>query len=272
VPDFAYGSAVFFEFLHERYGAHVVRQLWERCERAEQKSWLARLDELLQQQYQSSFAEAFTEFSRWNLYTGAAADSTTAWADARRFPTVAATQLDAPYRAPGPVFMFYASARYFRVPSAGRSKMTAAAVDDPATPQDDREGLTLHLVARRSGKNVASASTQQVSAGTAVVDTADGADLWFAVVNGMRTGQSRKPLLCAGSPEEVAACRESISPTPDAGTPEVPDAGVPDAGADEGGGAPSGCGCTGAAGSVWPLLALLVPASTWRRTRRRATP
>ncbi|MEN9799053.1 MAG: hypothetical protein RL653_2749, partial [Pseudomonadota bacterium] len=117
VPDFAYGSAVFFEFLHERYGDDVVRRLWERCERAGQKTWLARLDELLQQQYQSSFAEAFTEFSRWNLYTGSAADSAQAWADARWFPSVAATPVDAPYRAPSPLFMFYASARYYRVPS-----------------------------------------------------------------------------------------------------------------------------------------------------------
>jgi hypothetical protein len=273
VPDFAYGSAVFFEFLHERYGANVVRQLWERCERAEQKSWLARLDELLQQQYQSSFTEAFTEFSRWNLYTGSASDSTTAWADARRFPTVTAMQLDAPYRSPSPVYMFYASARYYRVPSAGRSKMTAAAVDDPATPQDDREGLTLHLVARRSGRNVAAASTQDVGAGTAVLDTADGGELWFAVVNGMRTGQSRKPLLCAGTPEEVAACREAISPSLDAGTSEAPDAGNPGAGdADGGGGAPSGCGCAAGAGGGWSLAALLATAGAGLWTRRRATP
>lgn len=272
VPDFAYGSALFFEFLHERYGPDVVRQLWERCERAEQKSWLARLDELLQQHYQSSFAESFTEFSRWNLYTGSAADSSAAWADARRFPTVTATLLEAPYRAPGPVFMFYASARYYRVPSAGRANMTAAAVDDPVTPQDDTEGLTLHLVARRSGKNVAAASTGEVGRGAAKVATADGAELWFAVVNGMRTGQSRKPLLCAGSPEEVAACRESISPTPDAGTPEAPDAGTADAGEDDGGGAPSGCGCSAGAGSAWLLLAVMAAASAGGRTRRRGTP
>ena len=258
VPSFAYGSALFFEFLDERYGPDVVRQLWERCERAEQKSWLARLDELLQAQYQSSFPAAFSEFSRWNLYTGSAADSSKAWADGRGFPPVKATQVDAPYRSPSPPFLFYASARYFRVPSAGRAQMTAAVVDDPATVQDDLEGLSLHLVSRRGGKNVAAASPEAIGAGTAVVDTSDGAELWFAVVNGARTGQSRKPLLCAGSPDEVAACREGISPTPpDAGTP---DAGTPevDAGTDDGSGAPAGCGCAAPAGSAWPWWGLLV--------------
>ena len=260
VPDFAYGSAVFFEFLDEQYGPDVVRGLWEKCEKAPDKSWIARLDELLQQQHASSFAQAFTEFARWNLYTGAAADSSKAWADARGFPTVASTQVDAPYQSPAALFMFYASARYFRVPSAGRAHMTAAVLDDPATAQDDAVGLALHLVARRAGRNGAAVTQVSLSAGTQSVDTSGAAELWVAVVNGAVSGTSRKPLLCIGSPEEVAACRGSISPSaPDAGV-EVPDAGTGGQDAGEGSGAPepTGCGCTGTGMSAaWGWLWLL---------------
>jgi uncharacterized protein (TIGR03382 family) len=250
VPDFAYGSAVFFEFLDEKFGPDVIRQLWERCEQAPEKSWLARLDELLQQQYASSFAQAFAEFARWNLYTGGAADSRQAWADARRFPVVANTQVSVPYQSPSPPYLFYASARYFRAAASGRALMTAAVVDNPGTAQDDTEGLTLHLVTRRSGKNAAAVTPASVSAGLEAVDTSGTAELWVAVANGAVSGTSRRPHLCIGTPEEVATCREALSPAPpDAGV-EVPDAGTgsPD-GQDGGGGggapAPSGCGCSG---------------------------
>ena len=153
--------------------------------------------------------------------------------------------------------------------------MTAAVMDDPATAQDDTEGLALHLVTRRSGQNAAAVTATSLTAGSEVLDTSGSAELWVAVANGATSGTSRKPLLCIGTPDEVAACREAISPTPpDAGV-ELPDAGadVPDAGQDagEGGGspAPSGCGCSGSgalsAGGWLGLLALL---RTTRRSRR----
>jgi len=272
VPDFAYGSAVFFEFLDEKYGPDVIRQLWERCERAADKSWIARLDELLQQQYASSFAQAFAEFARWNLYTGAAADSTKAWADASGWPQVATTQASAPYQSPSPLFMFYASARYFRAVAADRAQMTAAVVDDPATAQDDTAGLVLHLVTRKAGKNVAAVTPASVSAGVESLDATGTSELWVAVVNGAASGTSRKPWLCIGTAEEVAACREAISPPPDAGA-ESPDGGADAVDAGEGGGAPapSGCGCATGPGGVpalrWLGLMALLRMARSRRER-----
>ena len=260
VPPFAYGSAVFFEFLDENYGPDVIRQLWERCEKAPARSWLARLDELLQQQHGASFAQAFTQFARWNLYTGAAADSSQTWADARRFPTVASSKVDAPHKSPSPVFLFYASARYYRAPAAGRAQMTAAVVDDPTTAQDDTVGLSLHLVTRRAGKNASAATPDSVSAGTDVLDTTGNSELWVAVVNGAISGASRKPFLCIGAPGEVSACRASLSPAAPAAGMEVPDAGTSVQGAGDGSGAPapSGCGCAGSGmGGMWSWIGLL---------------
>jgi MYXO-CTERM domain-containing protein len=134
--------------------------------------------------------------------------------------------------------------------------MTAAVLDDPATAQDDTAGLALHLVTRRAGKNAAAVTPVSVSAGTEALDTSGTSELWVAVVNGAVSGASRKPLLCMGTPAEVADCREGISPS-------ALDAGVhaPDAGTDSpGGGAPgpTGCGCAGTGmDAAWGWLGLL---------------
>ncbi|WP_437941716.1 hypothetical protein [Sorangium sp. So ce341] len=43
--------------------------------------------------------------------------------------------------------------------------------------------------------------------GAALVDMAGADDLAVIVVNGLQEGDSRKPTLCIGTPDEVAACR-----------------------------------------------------------------
>jgi hypothetical protein len=295
VPSFAYGSAIFFEFLSQKFGDAIIRKLWEHLENGHgdplepqdqaNPTWLVQLDALLKRDYQSSFADAFAEFCTWNLYLGSAADPTKAWANASTWPQPATTEVPAPV-AMRLLRVYYASSQYFRVPSDGRTSMTAAIVDDPATADDDVAGLKLVVASRKSGVNVELVTISDVQNPTAseVVNTSGGADLLVAIINTARAGNgsilSKRPGLCAGTWDEVQACRITVNPALDAGV----DAGTVDAGVmtDAGvatdvgmplsdGGmyptpAPQGCGC-GMTGPVPTLLALALVTLHGRRRR-----
>lgn len=287
VPTFAYGSAVFFQYLSEVHGDDVIRQLWEHLENGAgdpgeptnqaNPAWLVQLDALLGREYQSSFADDFARFAMWNLYLGSAADPTKAYAHAETWPQPAMTRLDAPVAKPG-LRMSYASAQYFQVPSAGRGEMTAALVDEGATGNDELAGLRLALVTRKSGVNLDARTVADVSAPTAAeaLDTSSGADLLVAVINTARAGDgsilSKRPKLCAGTPAEVDACRSPDAGVdggvdlPDAGSEESPPLTAP--ASDDVLGPAQGCGCGATAGGPW--LVLLVGAALRRRSRTRS--
>lgn len=290
VPSFAYGSAIFFEYLSEKHGDEIIRKLWERLENGQgdplepqdqaNPTWLVQLDALLKRDYQSSFAEAFAEFSIWNLYLGTAADPTKSYANGASYPQPAMTDVPVPTYKPL-LRVYYASAQYFRVESNGRASMTAALLDDPATADDDIAGLTLAVVSRKSGANVGIAQPIDVQSPTAseVVDTSGGADLLVAVINTARAGNgailSKRPTLCTGTWDEVQACRVYYNPALDAGVPDagsddagvMMDAGMPeaDAGVDPTP-MPQGCGC-GMTNAAPALLGLALVALRGRRRR-----
>lgn len=273
VPDFAYGSAIFFKFLTERHDDALIRKLWEHLENGQgdvsepadraNPTFVVQLDALLQRDYGSSFAAEWAEFTRWNLYTGAAADSTQAWLDATRYPLVAMTSVTLPYRADGPR-VFYASAQYFLAPAAGRTRVTAKLVDGPFTSTDDLPGMVVWLAARKGNRNT---EVVKVTAGESVDVTGGSAIVVVANTNRGAIGASlsQRPALCVGTPEEVAACVAAVQNggSPDAGV----DAGVPamDAGVEQPGvdagtmepPPPAGCGCGMGTTPLW-FLAVLV--------------
>ena len=277
VPDFAYGSAIFFKFLTERHDDALLRKLWEHledgqgdpAERADQANptWVIQLDALLKRDYQSSFAAEFAEFARWNLFLGPAADSAKAWANASAYPQVTMTSVAAPYRLDG-ARVFYASTQYFFVPAAGRTVMTAALVDSQLTTANDLDGLVLWIAARKSGRNT---EVVRVTSGQTVDVT--GGFLIAAVTNTNRGANgaslSQRPGICLGTTVEVASCVAALGGVVDAGV----DAGTVEA-IDAGPGSdagvidplpPKGCGC--GMGSS-PLL-FLSPALVWFGRRRR---
>ncbi|MCC6334232.1 MAG: hypothetical protein IT380_09625 [Myxococcales bacterium] len=297
VPSFAYGAAIFFKFLSEKYDDAIIRKLWEHLENGQgdpsepanqaDPTWIIQLDALLRRDYQSSFAQAYREFATWNLYLGTAADPTKSYANGAAYPQPAITDVPVPTYRPA-LRVYYASTQYFRVASNGRTEMTAALTDDPNTADSELEGLALVVVSRRGGRNVAQASPADVQAPTTaeVVDTSGGAELLVAVVNTLREGNgailSKRPSLCAGTLDEVNVCRVSYNPTLDAGVPRS-DAGVADAGVDDAGvldagtmpqadagvdptPTPRGCGCGATAGVPWVLglLALALRGRTGR--------
>lgn len=242
VDPFSYGSALFFQFLEERFGDGTVRALWERLEDGAlgeaDPVWFEQLDPLLSSQAQTTFAEAFVEFAAWNLLTGSAADPGRSYAAGSGYRGLAPEEVAAPY-ADG-LRVFHASAQYFSVPPGGRATMTAALAapaDDPA----QLSGLALLLAARRGRVYGEVVRAGDVTSGEALVDTAGADDLAVIVVNGLQEGESRKPTLCIGTPDEVAACRADAEATGGDGGGggaggEAPAEGA--AGVDDG-----GCGC-----------------------------
>jgi uncharacterized protein (TIGR03382 family) len=303
VPSYAYGSAVFFEFLSEKYGQPIIRKLWERLENGQGAAsepgdvanphWIIQLDALLQSDYQSSFAAMYREYIRWNFYTGMSTDPLKAYANGGAYPQPMMTSVTAPQQIMV-LRVFYASAQYFKLPADARTQMGALLVDDPNSPEDETKDMALIVSARRNSKNDSLITVADVKAGTELVDTTGGAQLVVAVINTVRGPEaagvlSRRPGVCIGSPAELADCRLALNPSFDAGVPDAgqPDAGpvVVDAGVDAGidagtiggtdagtdGGTttpdpPRGCGCS-SGGSALAGFALLIVLS--RKPRRK---
>ncbi|AUX35945.1 MULTISPECIES: MXAN_6640 family putative metalloprotease [Sorangium] len=282
VDPFSYGSALFFQFLEERYGDGTVRELWERVEDGAfdeaDPVWFEQLDPLLASRAQATFADAFVEFASWNLLTGLHADPERSYAAGAGYRGLVPESVAAPHA--GRLRVFHASAQYFSVPPDGRAAMTAALAGDPA----QRDGLALLLAARRGRAYGEIARADDVASGAALVDTAGADGLAVIVVNGLQDGDSRKPTLCIGTADEVAACRAAAEGGGAGGSGAGGGGGgAGDAGGEappegEGGGDDSGCGCrvvapaaaasSAAAGSCALGASLLALALRRRRSTR----
>lgn len=88
---YAYGTAAWPEFLSERFEPAIIRFIWEACEQGpagDAPNFLDATDAVLRGRYGSSLAEAWTEFTRWNLVTGAraSADQTQGYKRAAEYP------------------------------------------------------------------------------------------------------------------------------------------------------------------------------------------
>lgn len=212
VDPFSYGSALFFQFLEERVGPGSIRALWEGVENGAHgeadPGWYEQLGPLLAARSQTTFAEAFVDFATWNLFTGTAADPERGYAAGQGYPAVVMEDAPAPFSTR--LRAFSASSQYYRASPAGRAAMTAA-LAAPADAPDQTEGLTLLLAARRGATYGDVVRLDDVTAGTRTVDTSGADRLVVVVVNGTQEGDSRKPTLCIGTQEEVAACRAAVN-------------------------------------------------------------
>ena len=88
---YAYGAALFIEYLSERFGPKLIREIWEGCEAGptgQLRNFLDVLDVTLVSRYGVTLASAWTEFTRWNLLTGKLADGKRGYKDAAEYPEV----------------------------------------------------------------------------------------------------------------------------------------------------------------------------------------
>jgi len=285
VDRFSYGAALYFQFLEERHGGGTVRALWERCEDGASGEadpvWFTQIEPLLAEQAQTSFAESFVEFATWNLFTGSTADVERSYAGGAGYPSVAVEEVPPPYS--DRLRVFYASAQYYRVRPEGRAAMTAALVPPPDAP-DASDGLTLLLVALQGGGYGPVTQVADVTAGAELLETSSAMALVAVVVNGRQEGDSRRPTLCIGDADEVAACAAEVNGGTGGGgggggagggssgaDPEeqAEGCGCRVAGAGGAGGAGGGDRTTGAAWPAWPMLAALAALASVRRYRIR---
>lgn len=264
LDPFAYGSALFFQFLSERFeDPDLIRRLLERivdgANGNDDPLWYEALDELLQQELGSSLPEAFEEFAVWNASTGErAAGGAVSYARAARYPSVATDQMELPFtleRGRQPQL----SAHYFDVFSGGRTTLEARLLGDA-------QGLSLWWM-RGTGEEPRLVSGRS----SASIALQPNETPLLIVINSNPEGPSRRGSLCVGSPSEVDACAEGLSSQPGPGAPDqTPDDGGSgdtdsDAGNSEAAGAEEPRGCTTGGIAFEPWLLLLGK----RRFRRR---
>jgi outer membrane receptor for ferrienterochelin and colicins len=83
---YPYGAALWPTFLTERYGAEIVRQVWEACEG--DVDFITATAEVLEREHGVALIDAWLEFTHWNLFTGERADPARAYAGAEGLPSV----------------------------------------------------------------------------------------------------------------------------------------------------------------------------------------
>jgi len=261
VDPFAYGSSLFFQFLSERYGRETIRALWEALAAegatVEPQSWARALDAVLQGQHDSALAEAFAEFARWNLYTGSRADPSKAYQRGDGYSEPALEEVALPFD-DETVRMFPLAVRYYtaRVREAGPVRFALRS-------DASLDGLRL-VLARASGDRIEEIELADAGAATAVTLAAanSGEVIYAALINTRTSGESVRPDVCLGAPEDLDRCGGA-----DAGA-EDRDAG-PDASSDEA----SGCSVGGVRNDApsdpawWCLVFLLRFARTQPRRR-----
>ena len=89
--SYAYGTAAFIEYLSERFGPLLIRQIWEGCEQppaSEVPLFLDVIDAELKKRHRSSLQSAWTEFTRWNLLTAERATPDRGYRRASEYPSV----------------------------------------------------------------------------------------------------------------------------------------------------------------------------------------
>ena len=204
---FAYGASLFFQFLDERFGADVVRAVWEQSAREPGKPWLVLLDEVLQRDRSTDFDTAFAEFARWNLSTGARAGAGSYARGAGYLGlTPEARTLPVDESA---VRVTSASARYFQV-EGGQETVSVAYVpreDAPLSPAP-------HLWVAAVNSNTVLRVSRSEGPGPWVVrvPAQDATHVVVALVDGRLEGTGRYGRLCIIGTSTDDPCAREVLP------------------------------------------------------------
>lgn len=226
-PDaFAYGASLLFRQLEESYDDGLVRLLWEELARApEPAGWGVALDRVLKRHYQSSLADAYVRFARWNLYTGGRADSALAYAEGARYPGLTEQPLTLPFY-DALVRTLPLSTRAYVVEPTQRELLVTLGGEGSA-----REGLRWLLAVERAGRitRVLEASTE-LPVSTGPVER--GLDKVHAMLIDTRAeGATQRVAVCLGDTRDLTPCGGAQPPSAplDAGHTQATDAPLADA-------------------------------------------
>lgn len=228
VDPFSYGLAIFPRFLSERWDASLLREVMEALEDGAgglaDPDPIEALDGVLQQRVPNGLMGAYAEFARWNLFTSTRADASRSYELGRSYPSVALEAWEAlPYE--DSFRLFHLASVYLSFSHGERTEVTAS------LEGVDTTDLQLALLEIEADGGPGELVVHQPANGPAPVLRAkpDSRRVMVLASNLSLTGRSVRPVLCAGTPEEVAACalRHGGPGDPDAGPP-VADVGPPD--------------------------------------------
>jgi hypothetical protein len=199
VDAFTYGAGIFFEYLGERFDDDVMLELWQHVGASADVFWFSEVDAVLASR-DSTFAEAFAEFSSWTLLTGRRADAARSFTNGSQMDEREGLPRTLPIEEASFV-LFTSSSRLLSASLNGRSEVQVGLVG-AATATDGVRVFVLPLSNGRAG---------------ALVDATDGAAVAVAganevlvlAVNTRAEGSSARPRLCVGDADEVAACATS---------------------------------------------------------------
>ncbi|MBZ4413084.1 hypothetical protein K8640_33195 [Myxococcus sp. XM-1-1-1] len=215
--SFSYGASLFFQYLGERVGDAAILRLWEESVTSPEARWPVVVDRLLGRDWSLSFDAAFTEFSTWNLSTGARANASQGYARGGGYEGLKPAVKTLPYQEEG-VRLTTASARYFEVPG-GSERVWARYV-----PRDVANSSQQHLLVAAVTDTAVLRVTRVDGPGTltANVTALDASRVIIAVVDGRHEGTGRYGTLCLTGETSGAPCVE-VTPEPETEVPQTPD-------------------------------------------------
>ncbi|HEY4059097.1 MAG TPA: TonB-dependent receptor [Kofleriaceae bacterium] len=124
--SYAYGAALWPVFLEQRFGVDAVREAWEQSASAD---FIDATDAMLVARG-SSFADAWTEFTQWNAFTGAffvdngSTNTDGQYPGAMMMPAAPREPLASDATAPMPVYVEGYSARYVPLQLSDEQQLT----------------------------------------------------------------------------------------------------------------------------------------------------
>jgi hypothetical protein len=205
--SFAYGGALFFQFLSERFDDRVILSMWQESVRAPAAHWAVLLDTALHNGWSTDFDSAFTEFASWNMATGSRASPGQGYARGGGYEEISPAPVSLPVDMPS-VRLAPAAARYFEL--AGGSPNLSVGFQ----PQDEAGAAGLHLLVAVVGNDARLQVTRVDGPGPllAQVSAPSATRVLVALVDGRHEGTGRYGRLCISDAATGSPCPSDTPP------------------------------------------------------------
>lgn len=258
VPAFAYGTALWWWFLTNRYGDDLMIDLLEAMAAAEDDDALLAAMADLEAGRGGDLKTDFTTFAEWNLATAARSGSIESYPFASSIHGIDA-------EAEGPSIVdegryYPLSTMYYTLESAAEAELFLASSE--AGPD-----LVMRVYPMSDGGDVLAALAEVAVDGAAhSLGVQPAGDYWLMVVNPSLAENSTKLTVCFGVEADVAACEVPVDTGGDTADTGEADSG---AGDDTGEAPPEDCGCASGGAATLPAAAVLAVVASLRRRRSR---
>lgn len=255
VPPFAYGTALWWWFLTNRYGTEMMADLLVSMGESADDEALVAAMVALEASHGGDGADDFTDFSRWNLATGFKAGRVEGYPFAASLGGISA---EADGAAIVDESRFYPlAATYYRLEWAG----------GPLTfhTSDAGEALRLSLHGEDEVGDVSDALLEFGATGAATeLGDFEAGTYWLVVTNPEWAETSTKLTVCLGDTAAVAACGSTVEDSGGSGDRGDDSAGETEEGETD----QPACGCAAPTGAGGSVLAAAVAMLVARHRRR----